>query len=430
MFSIPLPFFLNIGSLHLSPNRILLLGAFVPAAITVFSGKAGRIRAADVLLGLCSVWVALALFNYEGVNAVQNIGITVVEMYGAYLVARRTIRSEADYLALVRVMRLIAIFLAPAAAIESLTKYRIYNKLFGLMFSTFPWANYEPRWHMFRAQTAFEHPILYGVYVAFMLAPVYTAARMKKGPILSFISALPVLAATFFSLSAGAYLGMFLQIGLMGWGLVMARVPGRWQIFGLLVALAYIVVDTLSNRSPFQVFISYLTFNSSTSYWRVLIFQYGMENVWASPFLGRGLNDWVRPRWMITNSIDNFWLVFAIRYGIPGVGLMFGTYLAVLIGLMRARPASASVKAHRNALVFSLAGIGIAICTVHLWGAVFVFFMFMLGAGAWISEAPRDGAQATPARSPARTAPASAVPQAIMSGRTRSAAAPAPARSA
>ena len=134
---------------------------------------------------------------------------------------------------------------------------------------------------------------------------------------------------------------------------------------------------------------------------------------------------------MITNSIDNFWLVFAIRYGIPGVGLMFGAYLAVLIGLMRARPASASVKAHRNALVFSLAGIGIAICTVHLWGAVFVFFMFMLGAGAWISEAPRGaGAQVSPLRSPARAAPASAVPQAIMSGRTRSAAAPAPARSA
>ena len=61
---------------------------------------------------------------------------------------------------------------------------------------------------------------------------------------------------------------------------------------------AYIVVDMLSNRTPFEVLISYGTFNQATAYNRVHIWNYGMQNVMGSPIFGIGLNDWARPSWM------------------------------------------------------------------------------------------------------------------------------------
>jgi hypothetical protein len=36
-----------------------------------------------------------------------------------------------------------------------------------------------------------------------------------------------------------------------------------------------------------------------------------------------------------------------------------------------------------------MAAIALAACTVHLWNNTFGFFMFMLGAGAWLADRPR-----------------------------------------
>ena len=76
--------------------------------------------------------------------------------------------------------------------------------------------------------------------------------------------------------------------------------------------------------------MSYATFSAHTAYWRSIIFDWGMVNVWANPIFGLGLNDWVRPRYMVSGSMDNFWLVVAVRYGIPGFALLAAGYLIAL----------------------------------------------------------------------------------------------------
>ena len=390
LISLVLPIYFNIGSLRLSPNRLLLIVAFVPATLRWLSGAAGRLRAADFwVIGLC-FWVTVAMIAFGGTSTIQFSGITTIETLGAYLVGRAYIRTEAQYRAAMRVLGLLVLVLVPGALLESLTGIRIYNRVFSPIFPTFPWADYELRLHMFRAQTVFEHPILYGVFTAFCFAPALAIARMKAPRITAGLRASPVLIATFFSLSMGAYLGLFVQFYLLAWGFVLRNVRKRWKILGVLVALAYVTVDALSNRTPFQVFSSYLAFDAHTAYWRVLILKYGMENVWAHPVFGLGLGDWARPDFMGTSSVDNFWLLFAMRYGIPGFILIFAVYLAVVIGLMRAKLTDPVLQAHRDALAFSFIGLGIAICTVHLWGATFVFMMFMLGAAAWLSDVKPD----------------------------------------
>lgn len=390
MLAILVPVILNVAGLTLTASRIALLVAVVPVFFLWLTGTAGRIRAADILVVLCALWTIVAMVIVEGMTRFPYASIVAIEMLGPYLIARCYIRSAADYAALVRFLRWIAIFLAPAALIEALTYMRPYVMLLDPVFRVFPKAMaYELRLGMSRAQVVFEHPILYGVYVATFCAPVYMLARaqgrLALGALL-FVS--PVLVATFLSLSTGAYLGLMVQIMLIAWGYATRHLARRWVVLAVLVAIGYIVVDLISNRTPFEVFISYMTFNSETSYARVLIFTFGMDNVWANPWFGLGLRDWVRPHWFQHDSVDNFWLLMAMRYGIPAFVLIGLAFAAVLAAMMRARPASAAAGMYRLGHVFALIGLAIALCTVHLWSATFVFMMFMLGAGLWVADAP------------------------------------------
>ena len=91
---------------------------------------------------------------------------------------------------------------------------------------------------------------------------------------------------TFTSLSSGPLLAATLQIGIVGWGWITRN--AWWALVGLAV-LGYVVVDLLSNRSPVNVMISYLTFNSASAYWRLHIWNFGIQEVWRHPLFGIGL---------------------------------------------------------------------------------------------------------------------------------------------
>ena len=399
MWSLILPVIVNLGPLRLSPNRIILLLTVVPLVIMWLMGAAGRIRVADILVIFSSLWMTITLIIYGGVPLIETAGITGVEMLGPYLMARCLIRTEKQYQTLIRHLYWIAVVLAPIAAIEATTGIRALHLLFDPFFSTFPYGS-NMRWNMIRTHTGFEHPILFGCFTAFLFSPVYFSLRLRMSPVKAFMMALPVPVATFFALSMGAYLGLIGQFMLIGWAFVMRKLTARWYILSGLILFAYVFVDVLSNRNPFEVFISYLVFDAHTAYWRVLIFTFGIQNVWSNPIFGIGLGDWFRPYFMYSSSVDNFWLLMAMRHGIPGFLLITGAYVAVMTTLMRTKPSQASVQTHRRALVFSLIGLGVAIITVHLWNATFVFLMFTLGAGAWMSDTPQEE-QGTKTRSPA-----------------------------
>lgn len=390
LFSLIIPIVFSLGSMRLSPNRVVILLAFLPAIFVVLSGAAGRIRAADLWMLACSAWIALSILANHGMAQIQFAGITVIEILGAYMIGRAFVRTERQYRGLVRVLWVLMVILLPAAAIESVTTIQIYTRIFEPAFQTFPWSGYEKRLGLWRAQTVFEHAILYGTFCAFTMAPIWHAARNEGGRIRAWFLALPSLLTTFFCLSLGAWLGVIVQLGLMTWGWVLRSFTWRWSLLGWLAVAAYVTVDLLSNRTPFEVFISYLAFDAHTAYWRVLIFTYGMENVWAHPVFGLGLTDWARPYWMTTGTVDNLWLVFAMRYGIPGFFFLIAAYVSVVLALTRARPAAATARVHRDGLAFSFIGLAICIATVHLWNASFVFMVFMMGAASWVADAPRD----------------------------------------
>ena len=193
------------------------------------------------------------------------------------------------------------------------------------------------------------------------------------------------------SLSSGPLLSLVLQTMLIVWDKATASVAHRWLILGTLAALAYFVVNALSNRDAIEVFISYLTFNADNSYMRVLIWHYGTQSVMQHPIFGTGLNEWARPEWM-PGSIDNFWLVNAVRYGIPGFLFMTGGFLSVCFGLGRLKGLSFQIAQYRKGLIITLYALAFVSCTVHLWNATYVWLIFLLGSGMWMFEQRSRGA--------------------------------------
>lgn len=151
------------------------------------------------------------------------------------------------------------------------------------------------------------------------------------------------------------------------------------------LSLCYLVVDLASNRTPLRVFMTYATFSAHSAYWRATIFEWGMVNVWANPIWGLGLKDWVRPIWMHTPSVDNFWLLIAMRYGLPGFGLLAAGYIYALwrIGTRSLQVDDPQWK-FRRAWMFCMLGLTFALMTVHIWGAIYAMVFFIFGAGMWL----------------------------------------------
>src|SRR5699024_297760 len=122
--------------------------------------------------------------------------------------------------------------------------------------------------------------------------------------------------STFFSLSSGALLAFIVQCGFIAYELVTAPNPRRWRVFAWGCVLGYIVLDLIAAKSPFHTLVHKATFSVGSSYNRILIWRYGTDNVVDNPIFGIGSNDWARPSWM-GDSVDNFWLLFAMQYGLP-----------------------------------------------------------------------------------------------------------------
>lgn len=401
---------LNLGGLRLSAYRIVLIVMIVPMMVQLLSGQRGRINLFDMLLFAHCSWALLALIKWAGLaQGIETGGIYIVECAGAYLLGRIYIRSSDDFTAMSRAYVSIVLATLVFTVPEALTGIHILHDGISSAVGG-PRAPFiEPRMGLERTFGPFDHPILYGVFCAssFSLAYFVLAQRqlMKFGNLTKIAG---VVLATFMSASGGPYLVLMMQGFVASWERVLGKIQGRWAALFSLFAAAYVAIDLFSTRTPFHVFVTYFTFSKQSAYNRILIFEYGTAEVARHPIFGIGLGEWERPPWM-SDSMDNFWLATAVRYGLPA--LLF--LLALLFGLVwsvgQRKNLPPDWKRARHAWAFTLFGITVAAATVHLWNALFVLFFFLLGSGAWLLDAKPEqkrrvqgGQKPGPALRPAR----------------------------
>lgn len=385
---LPSEFSFFVGTLRLTPYRVVLLVTFVPCLFRLLQGGAGSIGLVDVLVMAHVVWCYIVFAVHHGGSvALESGGIRMLELGGAYLIARVYIVDERSFRGAVAVLLALLSLLLPFVLVESLTGYHaIRDTASRIMGSGSFSTGIDRRFGLARAFGPFDHPILMGVFAASAFGltrlrglPRVGLPRGRRFPVIATIG------TALSSVSSGALAALIAQIGLLVWERFTRHISGRWKILSLLVFIAYMAVDVISNRSGYHVFLHYLTFSQHTAYNRIIIFRYGIQDVWNNPLLGIGFNVWSKPSWMHSTSMDNFWLVQAVTFGLPG----FFTVATAVILILSARwdvlpPRLARLRA---GWTISVIGMVVAACTVHFWNNLFSYFFLLIGAGSWFLRA-------------------------------------------
>jgi O-Antigen ligase len=377
---IPLSFLF--GTFRMSPYRVILLITFIPAVVTLVSGRAGKVTSIDFFFFAATAWAALSLFvNTNFGDVYQTAAIFFFETFGSYLIARVYVSSFQQFYKFVKVLLVVFLILLPFAMIETFGHKNLALLVLGSIGTSYKIIDIGARMGLYRAQVTFEHPILWGVFASSMFGILtYTMGQGKS--VLSSILGVLTSLATISSMSSGALVSLATQLIVVAWDVFTKTIKNRWRLLGGIMTALYIIVDLISTRSPFQVFITYLTFSAQSSYNRVNIWTFGTAEVWRHPFFGIGLGDWIRPRYM-SASMDNFWLATTVRYGLP----TFIFFTLGIVGLMRrmgkANLTEGPMINARTGLMATYVGIILSGCTTHYWNEMYCWVMFLFGLGHW-----------------------------------------------
>jgi hypothetical protein len=390
LLSIFLPGTFSIGPLRFTLFKLILLLAFVPLALRWITGHSGRITMPDLLFLAFCVWVAIATLAVHGTRQIFYVGSTFVEYFGAYLAGRVIIRNADDYERFFRYFLTILLAMLPFAVFEAVTRIRLISNIMGLVLNTAGQYRFEnaPRFGLTRVTGGFSHPILFGVVMGLGFANAY---YIYKDRFLRQIRAVALVGVmTFLSISSGPLLALGLQVVMIGWDRILRVIRARWILGAVVGAITLVVLQVTLPGGIAGYIVDEVIFNPYGGHTRLTAFQYGSAEVLRNPAFGIGLGEWRRPFWE-HESVDNFWLVVAMRHGLPAFGLLV---LAIAVNALFVMTADLDERESRfrSGYLIALAALVLALATVHIWAGALVFVMTYLGIGVWFYARDPDDA--------------------------------------
>ncbi len=374
-----------IGSLRLMMHRVVLLVFILPALLRLFQARDLRFTLFDGLFVAYNAWTVLVFMVHLGpLDGLQFGGSLTLESLGAYVVARAYIRDEAAYEATLGVLLLtigvVGLLAVPEAFLRSHYIHRWLAPVTGINITIYD----EIRRGLMRAASTFEHPILYGAYCSSIAGMVWFSAQRRRQ---QWRNQSMLAGATILAMSSAPLNAIVIQ-GLLGVLNQLTRgIPNRIKMLGGAALIGYILISLLSDRSPIAFIAMNISLDPWTAYHRVLIWTYGMENVWANAVFGLGLGEWVRPGWMHSASVDAFWLLIPMRAGIPAIILLVAATW-VLVAHINRRRKNRPRNIRRAALGWTISFVAVAFTgfTVHYWDALHAYFFLLLGMGGWLAD--------------------------------------------
>lgn len=381
-----IPLFVYVGPLRLSVYRLVLIAAFFPALFYWLSGRAGPIRLPDICVLVICLWSTLSFSILHGfLEMFETVGIFWLETLGAYLIGRCYIRTPEAFYKMVRLLFWLGMVMFPFAIYETITSEGIILTLFSKIGPTYYDNLMERRLGLDRVQGPFPHQIHFGVFFLSMSGMVYYVlgygqrwvGRVGRMLAISLLGSL--------SLSSGPLVSLMAQLNIIIWDGLMKSVKQRWHILAGFSVLGFVVVDLLSNRTPFHVVIEYLALNKGTAYNRIRIWQFGTDNIFANPLFGLGFNDWERPYWMVS-SVDMFWIIGGMRHGIMVWMLWLILFFSIFLSVAYHRNLTEQVNWYRTGYLVTMFGLFMSGWTVHYWDNTYAFFMFLVASGIWILD--------------------------------------------
>ena len=390
LISLLIPAYFSVGSLALSPSRLIFLVIVPVLTINLLRGAYGRLLATDYLIFGFATWMILAMLaNHTPRVAIEYTGSRTIVILGGYLTARATIRSKGAFVAMIRFLALAVLLTLPFAIHEVITSKPLIPTWIAQLpgISSNVDINHDPRLGLWRAQVMFAHPIHYGIFCSIAFSLVYVGLADRMGRFRRAITSGLIGLCCFFSVSSGPVLALAAQLGLIGWGAAFRRNIHRWTILWSSALVLYIIAELASNRGAIYVIVSKISFSSSTAFARRILFNYGVDQIGRTPLFGLGYKPMPLPPWM-TGSVDNFWLFVAVRFGLPAFLLLAAAFLiSIIVAGRRDLTADPDLHPLRRAWIFTLISLILALATVAIWGELYSLVLFALGSGMWFLTA-------------------------------------------
>ena len=375
-----------IGSL-VPPYRLFLIAASIFIVASFIRGRF-RFSWPDLAVAGATSWICFAMF----MTSAQGEAITaslahIADVALAYFFARAAFGNLRD-LRMFLLLMLPGLFLVSIIMVlEAVTHTHIIQGIFSQITGRPVQYGSSPRLGLMRAQGPFPHPILAGIFlISFM--PLYWLAGFKPwtrlaGSFSAFCS--------FVTVSSATSLGLVATIGVLAYGWLTKRVANlTWPLFFYAMATFIFVAELGTKSGTFALFVRYASLNSASAYNRVLIWRYGSENVAENPWFGIGYAEWTRPNWM-SESMDNYWLLLAVRFGVPASVLVAIATLLALVMLMKkstnSNPADADCE---RGVIIALAVFALGMISVSLWLATQVWFFVLLGLAVSLAHAGQN----------------------------------------
>ncbi|PKP85577.1 MAG: hypothetical protein CVT80_01780 [Alphaproteobacteria bacterium HGW-Alphaproteobacteria-2] len=387
MISVLIPIQPEVAGLRLDPFRLFLLLTAIPFAVALLSGRAGRFTLSDGLMFGFGIWVLFTYVYHHGMERFPYGTVAMLELLGGYMAGRLLVRSVADYRRLIRYFLVALVVMLPFAIYEMNTGRMPISEFLGRFISVQQKLEGYVRFDLSRVQVVFPHAILYGLFCSLAFSGIFYLYSKNTAMMIPRLLLCALMALS--SLSSGPWLSIAVQSILIIWDRITG---GKWVLLIVISICMHIFIESFSNRGTILIIIETFTLNPMTGWWRIHIWNYGTENVLNNPVFGIGLNDWVRPEWLAP-TVDNFWLVIAMRHGFPGIGLLGLAIVIHVLRVVRAKGLSEEQSLARTAYMVSLAGLLFTLTTVHVWSSVAMLVMFCIGMGGFFYD---NGGRASP----------------------------------
>lgn len=377
---IPGSFFL--AGARFTPYRAFLLIAFVPLLIQFLRGAAGRFTSVDLLVILYGVWITMSMLVHLGFERIDFIVIQLVEAICGYLIGRVLVRDAADYRLFFRCFLWGLLAILPFAILEMLTKTNLTSQIAGTVLQPYPTSTVPPRFGLHRAQSSFEHPILFGLFCSLGFANALFIFKGEKMRRLFWTGV--VFLSTFTALSSAPLLALVIQTAMMTWDRLVQAAKSKWFLLIAIGVFSFVFLELVTPNGAVDFLISTVTLNPASGNYRLETFRYVFAAILRYPLFGTDDPDNVGLPWWHTGSIDNFWLVTAIEMGLPAMLFLFSAMVVHLTRTITADGLDETASTYRTGHFIAIPGLIFLLITVHIWGAANVMIMAYIGAGAWI----------------------------------------------
>ncbi|MCK1619037.1 hypothetical protein IVA96_20950 [Bradyrhizobium sp. 159] len=376
----------SLAEFRLLPGRVSIFVLLGPA-IFILMRRSPRMLGSDALMIAVGAWLIAASMYVEGFSSISSAVIETIEFCGAYLIGRAFVYGLSGLMEFIRVFKLVTIGLILLAMIDTLSGrhlvMEITGGIFGVQLSN---AFMEPRslfgLTLIRAQSTFDHPILYGTFCA-LAAPIFLYAESGLRRILyyglcSFGCLLAASSAPLMSLAIATVIFVYDRI--------LLQYSWRWKLFWSVVS-GLVGLSFLIANYPISWIISHLTFDPASGYYRIMIWELASAQISASPITGYGFTAFNDP--VLDTSVDSVWLVGALRFGVPMIALLFLANVAACVralpkgALDAADPYMINMRTAFSVVVMMFMFNGL---TVHFWNGSWMFWGLCLGIRGSLNE--------------------------------------------